>query len=154
MIARPVQARDPEVAALLEALTAELAQMGYTDEETFGYTNEQLERARVHLVGVRLGPRLIGVGGVELQPGRAGELKRFYVVPDCRGTGAADVLIAHLIAYAGEEGVTRLRLETGRKQHAAIRFYRRHGFVEIPRFGPYVDCATSVCLQREIRSAT
>ena len=40
------------------------------------------------------------------------------------------------------------QLETGNQQKAAIAFYRRHGFAEVPRFGPYVDSETSVCMQR------
>jgi putative acetyltransferase len=31
-----------------------------------------------------------------------------------------------------------------------MAFYRRHGFAEVPRFGPYVDSATSVCMQRDL----
>jgi hypothetical protein len=31
-----------------------------------------------------------------------------------------------------------------------MRVYRRHGFVEVPRFGPYVDSATSVCFERHV----
>ncbi len=139
--------------ALLNALTAELADSGYTAEETFGYSAEQLKLADVHLMGVWAGTRLVGVGGLELQAGHIGELKRFYVLPEHRGTGAADLLITHLLAYATRHGVVLVRLETGDKQYAALRFYRRHGFVEIPRFGPYVGSATSVCLQREIRLA-
>jgi putative acetyltransferase len=43
-----------------------------------------------------------------------------------------------------------LQLETGDKQHAAVGFYRRHGFAEVPRFPPYVDSATSVCMRRDL----
>jgi putative acetyltransferase len=31
-----------------------------------------------------------------------------------------------------------------------MRFYARHGFEVVPRFGPYVDSATSVCMQRHL----
>ena len=88
----PVDARDPETVALLDALTSELA-------------------------------------------------------PEHRGTGVADALITALIVYAHDAGTDLLRLETGDKQRAAIAFYRRHGFVEVARFGPYVHSATSVCMQ-------
>ncbi len=148
--AEPVSARDPEVAALLDALTAELARGGYTSDETFGYSAEQLERSAVHLVGARVDGQLVGVGGLELQPGGVGELKRFFVRPGHRGRGVADVLITALLERAHDEGAHRVRLETGDKQRAAIAFYRRHGFVEIPRFGPYVGSATSYCMEREV----
>jgi putative acetyltransferase len=36
----------------------------------------------------------------------------------------------------------------GDKQPAAIAFYRRHGFLATPRFGPYISSATSICMQR------
>jgi putative acetyltransferase len=143
----PVRAGDPEVAALLAALTAELAGAGYTADQTFGYSAEQLEAAEVHLVGARAGPKLTGIGGVELQAGGLAELKRFYVVPGYRGQGIADAVLAALIQHARTHGARILRLETGNRQQAAIAFYRRHGFAEVPRFGPYVDSATSVCLQ-------
>lgn len=145
----PVPARDPRVAPLMAALTAELAEGGYAPDQTFGYSLDQLEAAGVHLVGASTGGRLVGVAGVELADG-AGELKRFYVVPAHRGAGVADALLAALIEHAAARGATVLRLETGDRQHAAIRFYHRHGFAPVPRFGPYVDSATSLCLERRL----
>jgi putative acetyltransferase len=144
-----VEPRDPRVSALLDELTSELARSGYTADQTFGYSIEQLERADVHLVGVPVAGELVGVGGLELQ-GKVGELKRFFVAPAHRGTGVADAILAALLAIALEHGVDAVRLETGDKQDAAIAFYRRHGFAEIPRFGPYVNSETSVCMERRV----
>ena len=143
----PVPVRDLQVYELLDALTKELAGGGYGADETFGYSADQLERTGVHLAGARVGNVLVGVAGVELANG-AGELKRFFVRPEHRGSGVADALIGALVRHAEAKGIGVLRLETGDKQHAAIAFYRRHGFVEVPRFGPYVGSATSVCMQR------
>lgn len=146
----PVRVGDADVRALIDALTAELAGAGYTPEETFGYSAEQLEQAGVHLVGARVDGALVGIAGVEVTDDGFAELKRFYVAPAARGTGVADALIEALVAYAVERGTRTLRLETGVRQHAAMRFYRRHGFRDTARFGPYVDSATSVCLQRHL----
>ncbi|MCA1670727.1 MAG: GNAT family N-acetyltransferase, partial [Actinobacteria bacterium] len=107
-----------------------------------------LEQGQVHLVGARVDGQLVGLGGLELQRDGVGELKRFFVVSEHRGSGVADAVIMALIGYAQANGLHLLRLETGDKQHAAIAFYRRHGFVEMPRFGPYVRSATSYCMQR------
>lgn len=145
-----VAARAPEVAALLDALTAELAGSGYAPSETFGYSADQLERNGVVLVGARVAGRLVGVGGLEIQDGGISELKRFFVSPGHRGSGVADAVLEALVAHARARGTVLLRLETGDKQHAAMAFYRRHGFSEVPRFGPYVDSATSVCMQRDL----
>ena len=146
--AHPVDAREPEVLGLVSALDAELAEGGYTEEQTFGYPPEVLARGGVHLLGVRAGGRLAGIGGVELQDGGVAELKRMYVAPEQRGTGTADVIMAALVEHARRHGARLLRLETGDQQHAAIDFYRRHGFVEVPRFPPYVTSETSVCMER------
>ena len=146
----PVDAGNTEVQHLIDALTTELAGGGYTPEQTFGYSTEQLERSGVHLVGAEVAGRLVGIGGLELQDGNTAELKRFYVRPDYRGRGVADALLAALVAYGQVHGVGLLRLETGDRQYAALRFYARHGFVEVPRFPPYVDSETSICMQRHV----
>ena len=151
MEAHPVDAREPEVLELVSALDVELAAAGYTEEQTFGYPPEVLARGGVHLVGVRAGSRLAGIGGVEVQDGGVAELKRMYVAPDQRGTGAADVIMATLVEHARRHGARVLRLETGDQQHAALAFYRRHGFTQVPRFPPYVDSETSVCMERWLR---
>ncbi|WP_298990020.1 GNAT family N-acetyltransferase [uncultured Pseudokineococcus sp.] len=150
----PVDVRDPAVLALVDALTAELATGGYTEDETFGYTPEQLAASAVHLLGASMDGTLVGIAGVELDDEGGGELKRFYVAPAHRGSGVADALLEALVAHARERGATVLRLETGDAQAAALRFYARHGFRRVPRFGPYVDSATSVCLERRLDDAT
>lgn len=147
-----VHARDPEVHVLLDALTSELALGGYAASQTFGYSVAQLEQSRVYLVGARVEGPLIGLGGIELQGSGVGELKRFFVVPEHRGKGIADFLIRTLIEYARDQGTNALRLETGDRQQAAIAFYRRHGFVEVPRFDRYSHSPTSVCMARSIES--
>jgi putative acetyltransferase len=147
----PVAARDPATRALVDELTAELAAEGYTEDQTFGYSLDQLEERGVVLVGARVGGELVGLGGLEVQDGGYGELKRFYVRPPSRGRGVAAAVLDALVAVARDRGLAVLRLETGDRQHAAIAFYARHGFVDTPRFGPYVDSATSVCLQRTLR---
>nr|WP_294693579.1 GNAT family N-acetyltransferase [uncultured Friedmanniella sp.] len=149
-VVEPVAVRDQEVRALLRALTAELAGAGYTSDQTFGYSVEQLEQNDVQLVGARVAGILVGVAGLELQGDGFGELKRFFVQPDQRGTGVADALLVALLARARASRVRFLRLETGDKQAAAQAFYRRHGFVRVPRFGPYQTSETSVCMQRPL----
>lgn len=149
-IVEPVTTRDEEVRVLLAALTAELATGGYTTDQTFGYSMEELEQSDVHLLGARVADHLVGVAGVEVQGAGLGELKRFFVKPEQRGTGVADALIAALLAHAAASRVRLLRLETGDKQQAAQAFYRRHGFAQVPRFSPYEASETSVCMQRPI----
>jgi len=51
--------------------------------------------------------------------------------------------------------LTLLRLETGTAQDRAMRFYRRHGFVDCAAFEPYAAMpaaaiATSVFMEKRI----
>jgi putative acetyltransferase len=147
---RPVTVRAPGVVALVAALDTELAESGYSESESFGYSTRELENASVHLVGASVGGRLVGIGGLELQDGGLAELKRFYVTPDLRGNGVADAILDVLERYARDRGARVLRLETGNRQDAAISFYRRRGFAVVARFGPYVDSETSVCMERDL----
>lgn len=150
METRTVAADTPGVLALVDALTQELAEGGYPAEQTFGYSPAQLRSSGVHLVGTFADEELVGIAGVELQEQGYAELKRFYVVPEHRGSEVARLLLTTLIGHARSNGRDRLRLETGNRQVAALAFYRRHGFVDVPRFGPYVDSDTSVCLQLDL----
>lgn len=46
------------------------------------------------------------------------------------GSGVADKLIQPALAWADKEGVTRIELTTASDNQRALRFYRRHGFVQ------------------------
>jgi len=76
------------------------------------------------------------------------EIKRMYVRPSCRGTGIAGELLAEMEAVAREDGAVRVILHTGTRQEAAVAFYRRHGFTEIPVYPPYVGLPQSLCFEK------
>lgn len=54
------------------------------------------------------------------------------------------------LSYATTAGAHALRLETGPKQHSAIRFYTRLGFQQIEPFGPHVGSGSSVCMALQL----
>lgn len=76
------------------------------------------------------------------------ELKRMYVVPASRGTGAANRLLAAAEELAMHLGAPRIYLETGTRQPEAIRFYERSGYVGIPLYPPYADSAMSLSYEK------
>ena len=59
-----------------------------------------------------------------------------YVRHAARGQGIAQTLLARLESEA--QGHTRLSLETGDAQHAAVRVYERAGFARCAAFGAYI----------------
>ncbi|RFU35459.1 hypothetical protein B7463_g843, partial [Scytalidium lignicola] len=84
-------------------------------------------------------------------PGDA-EIKRMYVHHDYRGKPlyAAKAVLRRLEKKAVERGWKRLVLETGYKQEAAIRFYERESYIEIPTFGSYAGSQLSRCYRKMI----
>jgi GNAT superfamily N-acetyltransferase len=76
------------------------------------------------------------------------EIKRMYVVPTRRGSGIADELLAAMEEAARVEGARRVIIHTGDRQHAALKFYDRHGYTPIPVYPPYQDVTYSLCFEK------
>ena len=96
------------------------------------------------------GDDAIACGGLRQLDDQHGEIKRMYVVPDRRGSGAASGVLRALEDAARARGWDRLVLETGERQPDAIRFYEREGYTRIPNFGHYADSELSVCFERRL----
>jgi ribosomal protein S18 acetylase RimI-like enzyme len=78
------------------------------------------------------------VGCIALRPLRtreqAGEIKRLYVRPEFRGSGAALALLVALEQYAEASGYEWLYLDSKDDLKAARRFYDRHGYEACERY--------------------
>jgi putative acetyltransferase len=78
------------------------------------------------------------------------EIKRMFVSPGNRGTGIASVILRELEQWAKELGYDHAVLETGTRQHEAIRFYQREGYTIIENYGQYLGMETSMCMKKKI----
>ncbi|MFT3775730.1 MAG: GNAT family N-acetyltransferase [Minicystis sp.] len=95
----------------------------------------------------------VGCGAVRLLDAATAELKRMYVDPALRGTGIGRRLVEALEDEARRLGATRIVLETGTRQDAALALYARCGFERIPLYGEYLlSPDTSICLGKSIGS--
>jgi putative acetyltransferase len=90
----------------------------------------------------------VACGGLRQLDEATAEIKRMFVTPLSRGSGASVAVLQHLEQYALERGWDRLRLETGTAQPDAIRFYEREGYQLIERYGHYVHSADSICYEK------
>ena len=92
---------------------------------------------------------VVGVGALA-DRGTYGEVKSVFVAPDARGMGVASAILAAIEAEAHARAHSFLRLETGPNLHAALRLYRREGFVVRGPFGGYRDDPLSVFMEKAV----
>ena len=147
------QAATDEVCALIGELEAVLA-AEYPPEQRHGLAIEAIFQPHVQFFLARRRGAAVGCGGVALFPDFA-EVKRMYVRDIARGQGVADAILAHIEQEVRNAGLSLLRLETGTRQIAAMRFYARAGFRECPAFGDYAlkpqqSIASSVFFEKRI----
>ncbi len=83
----------------------------------------------------------VGVVGVRRFGHGAAELKRMYVLPEARGSGAGRALAAAAVDAARDLGYRRLLLDTVASMTAAIAVYGALGFtpIEAYRHNPLPD---------------
>lgn len=112
-----------------------------------------------YLVGYDAGGRPVATGAwrpldadPEDPPLRDGdaEIKRMYVVPAARGRGHARAVLDELERGAAAAGRTRMILETGTLQPAAMELYRRRGYTPIATFGAHRDDPRTRCFARTL----
>lgn len=126
----------------------------YAPEQRHGLSVEAIFQPHVRFFVARAGGTPVGCGGVALFPEFA-EVKRMYVREGARGSGAAQAILDRIERETRDAGLEVLRLETGNRAHAAIRFYERSGFVACTAFGAYAAMApasivTSVFYEKRV----
>ena len=137
---------------LIAALNAELSAL-YPEPGANHFRLEPYEVAEgrgIFVIASRAG-RPIGCGALRSIDRATGEIKRMFVIEDERGSGTGRAILETLEAEARALGFSRIVLETGIRQLAAIALYERAGFAHIPPYGEYVASAeTSVCMAKEL----
>jgi putative acetyltransferase len=139
----------PEVISLIAELDAYQDSL-YPAEARYALDLASLSLPNV-LFAVARAPqgRAVGCGAIVLYPAY-GEVKRMYVQPHARGSGAASQLINALEAAARAQGCSVLVLETGPYQAEALAFYAKHGYAKCGPFGDYPAHELSVFMSKRI----
>lgn len=88
------------------------------------------DEAALHVMAVNAGGDSIGTGRISSQ----GQIGRMAVLSDWRNRGVGGAILRRLLQIARQTDLPGLYLNA---QHAAIPFYRRHGF--IPVGAPFVE---------------
>ncbi|HVC13703.1 MAG TPA: GNAT family N-acetyltransferase [Acidimicrobiales bacterium] len=100
-----------------------------------GGDTEERWRARLdavaHNVLAELDGWTAGMVSAMSPEGGAVELISMWVVPEARGRGVGDALVAHVCDWASDAGAARVVLDVRAANAPAISLYARHGFVDV-----------------------
>lgn len=108
----------------------------YSVDECFTFTAAELDSPQISFFVARQDGVAIGCVAL-VDCGSYGEVKRLFVTPHARGTGAARALMDTLEQHAAAHNLSHILLETGDKLAEAVRLYARLGYVERGPFGAY-----------------
>ena len=140
--------KNPDFLELVALLDADLAERDGEDNAFYSLYNG-LEKIR-HAVLCYEGSEVVGCGAMKQVTPQTMEVKRMYVLPEHRGTGIATMVLKELENWASDLKVSRIILETGKRQPEAIRLYEKNDYIRIENFEPYVGIDNSVCFEKRL----
>lgn len=138
-IRRIRQEDDASLAAIvrknLESCKLNISGTAYFDPELdhlSRYYNERPEKRAYFVAEDEMG-RTVGGAGVAEYAGfeNCAELQKLYLTDDAKGKGIGRRLLQTAEAFARKNGYERMYLETHSKLKAALRLYKRAGFLQI-----------------------
>ncbi|MEV5886022.1 GNAT family N-acetyltransferase [Streptomyces sp. NPDC052020] len=129
----------PDARRLTRALRAERLGLYGSADDPDTTPEADFDPPRGLFLIARVGEEPVGCGGVRLFDEHTAEIKRMYVADQARGHGIGGYLLEHLERHAVSCGATRIMLETGRRNTAALALYHRTGYVPCPSYVPGRD---------------
>lgn len=137
---RPIRpADDPAIAAVIRAVMPEFGADGpgfAIHDAEVSAMSAAYARPKAGYFVVEMDGRVVGGAGIaplEGGDGQTAELRKMYFLPEARGKGMGEKLLAHNIGVAKDLGYARIYLETLTGMDAAQRLYERLGFRRIDR---------------------
>ena len=102
------------------------------DHDVLGHPFDSVIKPGGEIFFALVGDSVAGTVAMIRMDGESFELAKMAVSPEFRGLGLGEKLMQACIDHARSAGAKCIILESNTKQEAAIRLYRKHGFVEIP----------------------
>jgi len=133
---------------LVADLDAELRSRDGADHSFYSQFNK-IDALR-HVVVAFEDKEAVGCGAFKEYAPRAVEVKRMFVIPARRKRGIAAMVLKELEAWAQELGVSRVILETGKRQPEAINLYEKNGYRVTDNYGQYIGVDNSVCFEKRL----
>ena len=127
--------RTPDLPQVIDLIRDVLAEFGLrfgegsgTDEEVTRLPASYVEEGGGFWVAVDAADTILGTCGVFPVGEDTFELRKMYLRPEARGTGAGQLLFDTCLAFVRSRGANRIVLDTTHEMKRAIAFYERNGF--------------------------
>ncbi len=92
----------------------------------------------------------IGCGAIKKFDDNSMEIKRMYVLPEQRGKGVAQGILAALESWTLELGFEKCVLETSKTMLDAVALYQKCDYKIISNYGQYAGIETSICFEKNL----
>ena len=127
------------------------AYLAVTDGEEHSFYNQfnKIDSLKYVVVAYEKSQPL-GCGAIKQYQPDTMEVKRMYVLPESRGKGIATKILSALEDWAAEMSYEKCILETGKRQHEAVKLYKKNGYRLIPNYGQYADVENSLCFEKQL----
>lgn len=152
VVVRPCTYGDADVVALVAEVQAHYVEI-YGGEDATPMTPEEFEAPEGTFVVADVDGEAVACGAFRRHGGpesSVAEIKRMYVRPTHRRRGVAGAVLEDLETRARAAGYTRVVLETGERQPAALAFYDGAGYAEIEPYGFYRCSPLSRCFAKDL----
>lgn len=133
---------------LVQKLDAYLAITDGKEHDFYDQYN-QLDQIK-YVVLLYQNERAVSCGAIKEYNKQSMEIKRMFTLPNNRGQGLATQVLRELENWAKDLSYMSTRLETGKRQMEAIKFYQKNNYKVIPNYGQYVGVENSVCFEKEL----
>ena len=140
---------DLDVTRLVAQVQAEYVELYGSGDDAVVDVGEFDPPTGLFLVGLLDGVPSV-TGGWRRLDATTVEIKRMFVVRDARRRGLGRLMLAELEASAAASGATRIVLNTGVMQPAAVAMYEWSGYTAIPGFGYYAAYATALFYGKDL----
>ena len=141
-------ATHPDFKILVKELDAFLK---ITDQDEHDFYN-QFNHIDVikHVVILYVDKVAVGCGAIKKFDNSTMEIKRMYVSSNYRSKGLAQKIIEELEIWTKELGFSKCILETGKRQKAAVKFYKKSKYNIIENYGQYIGMKNSICFEKNV----
>lgn len=106
---------------------------GPSDDEVNNMSAHYPEENRCGYWVVMMNGNVVGCGGIAPFNGSdtVCELRKLFLLPDCRGLGIGKALTEHCLSFARQQQYQQCYLDTLTNMDSAIRLYKKLGFEQL-----------------------